>query len=67
MQPGGQITQDGTQTTPTWNPALMHQMFPQFMPHMPAHNIVQPPHRVATQRVPGVNPPRPTEYQLLEE
>ena len=34
---------------------------------MPVQNVVQPPPRVATQRVPGINPPRPVEYQLLEE
>lgn len=37
------------------------------MPPMTTQNIVQPPPRVTTQRVPEINPPRPDEYQLLEE
>lgn len=34
---------------------------------MPAQNVVQPPPRVSTQRVLGINQPRPAEYQLLKE
>lgn len=34
---------------------------------MLAHNVVQPHPRVSTHRVHGVIPPRPAEYQLLEE
>lgn len=37
------------------------------MPHIHTQNIVQPPHIVATQRVPGTNQSRPSKYQLLEE
>lgn len=67
VHPRGQITQDGTPAGPSQNSALMYQMFPQFMPHMPAQNVIQPPSKVSTHGVPGINPPRPTEYQLLEE
>lgn len=68
MQLGGQVNQDGTPASSTWKFSRMHQMFPQFMPPMapmPAQNVVQPPPRDSTQRVPRVNPPRPNEYQLL--
>ncbi|KAI5399938.1 hypothetical protein KIW84_065037 [Lathyrus oleraceus] len=68
MQPGGHFSQDGTPAAQTLNPNLMYHMFPQFMPQpMPDQNVVQPPPRVATQRVPGINQPRPAEYQLLKE
>lgn len=33
----------------------------------PTQNVAQPPPRVAPQRVPSFNHPRPVEYQLLEE
>lgn len=47
---------------------MMYQMIPQFMPQpMSAQNFVQPLPRVATQRVPQINQPRPAEYQLLED
>lgn len=46
----------------------MYQMFPQFMSQpMSAQNVVQPPPRVCTQRLPEINRPRHVEYQLLEE
>lgn len=48
VQPGGQITQEGTPAAQTLNLAMMYQMFPQFMPPMPAQNIVQHPPRVVT-------------------
>lgn len=64
VQPGRHTAQEGIPTAHTLNPAMMYQMSLQFMP---AQNIVQPPPRVATQRVPGINQPRPTKYQFLQE
>lgn len=67
MQPGGKFSQEGIPAAPNLNLALFYQMYPQFMPRpLPAQNVAQPPPRVATQRVPKFNQPRPTKYQLLE-
>lgn len=53
MYPGGQIAQEGTPAALTLNLVMVYQMFPQVMPPpMSAQNVVQPPPRVSTQRVP---------------
>ena len=62
LQPGGEFSQEGTLVAHTLNLALLYYMFQQFMLQpMPAHNVIQPPPRVATQRVPKVNQPRPAD------
>lgn len=50
VQSKGKIAQDDTLAAQTLNPTMMYHMFPQFMPQMPAKNIVQPPHRVSTKK-----------------